>query len=113
MANGAEARWRQHRRARMSAVPCWGGIGVMMLETNSLIVILVIGLIAGWLAGKIMGGGFGLIGDVVIGVIGAFVGGWLWATLHLPILGPWWLTAIVSAVVGACILLFIIRLLKR
>lgn len=85
-----------------------------MLEINSLIVILIIGLIAGWLAGQIMkGGGFGLIGDLVVGIIGAFIGGWLWATLHLPALGPWWLTAVVSAVVGACILLFIIRLIKR
>jgi uncharacterized membrane protein YeaQ/YmgE (transglycosylase-associated protein family) len=85
-----------------------------MMATNSIIVILVIGLIAGWLAGKVMGGGgFGLIGDIVIGVIGAFIGGWLWTTLHLPALGPWWLTAIVSAVVGACILLFLIRLVRR
>jgi uncharacterized membrane protein YeaQ/YmgE (transglycosylase-associated protein family) len=84
-----------------------------MMATNSIIVILVIGLIAGWLAGKIMDGGFGLIGDIIIGIIGAFIGGWLWGTLHLPILGPWWLTAIVSAVVGACILLFILRLIKR
>jgi len=85
-----------------------------MLQTNSLIVILIIGLIAGWLAGKIMGGGgFGLIGDIIVGVIGAFIGGWLWGVLALPMLGPWWLTAIVSAVVGACILLFLIRLVKR
>jgi len=85
-----------------------------MMATNSLIVILIIGLIAGWLAGKIMGGGgFGLIGDIVVGVIGAFVGGWLWAQLNFPVLGPWWLTAIVSAVVGACILLFILRLVRR
>ena len=85
-----------------------------MLATNSLIVILIIGLIAGWLAGQIMkGGGFGLIGDLIVGVIGAFIGGWLWGVLHLPFLGPWWLTAIVSAVIGSCILLFIIRLMKR
>jgi len=85
-----------------------------MMATNSLIVILIIGLIAGWLAGQIMkGSGFGLIGDLIVGVIGAFIGGWLWATLHLPVLGPWWLTAIVSAVIGACILLFILRLIKR
>jgi len=85
-----------------------------MMATNSLIVILIIGLIAGWLAGQIMkGSGFGLIGDLIVGVIGAFIGGWLWATLNLPVLGPWWLTAIVSAVIGACILLFILRLIKR
>ncbi|MGH6727747.1 MAG: GlsB/YeaQ/YmgE family stress response membrane protein [Pseudolabrys sp.] len=85
-----------------------------MLETNSLIVIVVIGLIAGWLAGQIMkGGGFGLIGDLIVGIIGAVIGGWLWATLHLPMLGAWWITAIVSAVIGACILLYVIRLIKR
>jgi uncharacterized membrane protein YeaQ/YmgE (transglycosylase-associated protein family) len=85
-----------------------------MLETNSLIVIIVIGLIAGWLAGQIMkGGGFGLVGDLIVGIIGAFIGSWLWGVLHLPGIGPWWLTAIISATIGACILLFIIRLIKR
>ena len=48
----------------------------MMLETNSIIVILIVGLIAGWLAGQIMkGGGFGLIGDIIVGIIGAVIGG--------------------------------------
>ena len=85
-----------------------------MMATNSLIVILIIGLIAGWLAGQIMkGSGFGIIGDLIVGIIGAFIGGWLWVTLHLPSIGPWWLTAIVSATIGACILLFILRLIKR
>src|SRR5664280_1647571 len=74
-----------------------GGIAAMMLETNSIIVILLIGL----------------IGDVIIGIIGAFIGSWIWSQLHLPGIGPWWLTAIVIATVGACILLFIIRLIKR
>jgi uncharacterized membrane protein YeaQ/YmgE (transglycosylase-associated protein family) len=97
----------------MSAVSRWGGIAAMMLETNSIIVILLIGLVAGWLAGRIMGGGFGLIGDIIIGIIGAFIGSWIWGQLHLPGIGPWWLTAIVIATVGACILLFIIRLIKR
>jgi uncharacterized membrane protein YeaQ/YmgE (transglycosylase-associated protein family) len=84
------------------------------MEAQSLIVFLVIGLIAGWLAGKIMsGGGFGIIGDIVVGVIGAFIGGWLWGVLHLPAIGPWWLTAIISATIGACILLFLLRLIKR
>jgi uncharacterized membrane protein YeaQ/YmgE (transglycosylase-associated protein family) len=83
-------------------------------DGNELIVILIIGLISGWLAGQIMkGSGYGLIGDVTVGVIGAFIGGWLWGALHLPVPGPWWLTAIVSAVFGACILLFILRLIKR
>jgi len=84
------------------------------MEAQGLLVTLLIGLIAGWLAGKIMrGGGFGIIGDLIVGVIGAVIGGWLWGVLHLPGIGPWWLTAIVSAVIGACILLFLLRLIKR
>ena len=55
------------------------------MEGQSLIVFLIIGLIAGWLAGQIMkGGGYGIIGDLIVGVIGAFIGGWLWGVLHLP-----------------------------
>lgn len=85
-----------------------------MLETQSFIVILLIGLIAGFLAGKIMkGSGFGIIGNIIVGVIGAFVGTWLWGLLHLPSLGPWWLTAIVSATVGALVVLFVIGLVRR
>jgi uncharacterized membrane protein YeaQ/YmgE (transglycosylase-associated protein family) len=90
-----------------------GGIAIMMLETNSIIVILVIGLVAGWLAGRIMGGGFGIIGDIILGIIGAFIGTWLWGTLHLPMIANFWISAIVISTVGACILLFIIRLIKR
>src|SRR6202142_2818130 len=97
----------------MSAVSRWGGVAVMMLETNSIIVILLFGLIAGWFAGRILGGGFGLIGDIIIGIIGAFIGRWIWGQLPLPGIGPWGLTAIVIATVGACILLVIIRLIKR
>jgi uncharacterized membrane protein YeaQ/YmgE (transglycosylase-associated protein family) len=80
---------------------------------EALIILIIIGAIAGWLAGKIMGGGFGLIGDIILGIVGGFVGGWLWGALHLPGIGPWWLTSIISATVGACILLFVIRLVKR
>jgi uncharacterized membrane protein YeaQ/YmgE (transglycosylase-associated protein family) len=85
-----------------------------MLGTESLIVILVVGLIAGWLAGKIMkGSGFGIIGDLIVGIIGAFIGAWLWGLLHLPLLGNFWINAIVTATVGAVVLLFILRLIKR
>jgi uncharacterized membrane protein YeaQ/YmgE (transglycosylase-associated protein family) len=81
---------------------------------DSLIVFLIVGLIAGWLAGQLMkGGGFGIIGDIIVGIIGAFIGGWLWGVLKLPGIGPWWLTAIITATVGACILLFLLRLIKR
>jgi uncharacterized membrane protein YeaQ/YmgE (transglycosylase-associated protein family) len=90
-----------------------GGI-VIMLATNSLIVILVVGLIAGWLAGQIMrGAGFGIIGDIIIGIIGAFIGTWLWGQLHLPTIGGFWINAIVISTVGALVLLLILRLIRR
>jgi uncharacterized membrane protein YeaQ/YmgE (transglycosylase-associated protein family) len=85
-----------------------------MLGTNSLIVILIVGLIAGWLAGKIMrGSGFGIIGDIIIGIIGAFIGTWLWGVLHLPVIANFWVSAIVVSTVGACVLIFIIGLFRR
>ena len=85
-----------------------------MLGMNSLIVVLIVGLVAGWLAAKVVEGtGLGVIGDIIVGVIGAVIGGWLWGVLKLPAIGPWWLTDIIVATVGACILLFILRLIKR
>jgi uncharacterized membrane protein YeaQ/YmgE (transglycosylase-associated protein family) len=81
---------------------------------DSLLIWLVVGIVAGWLAGKIMrGAGYGLIGDLIIGVIGAYIGGWLWRELHLPVIGNFWISAIVTATVGALLLLFIIRLIRR
>jgi len=74
---------------------------------------LVVGLVAGWLAGMLVkGGGFGLIGDLVVGVIGAFLGGWLFSTLGASA-GGGLLGSIVVATVGAIVLLFLVRLVKR
>jgi uncharacterized membrane protein YeaQ/YmgE (transglycosylase-associated protein family) len=81
---------------------------------EGIIITILVGLVAGWLAGQIMkGGGYGLIGDIIVGVIGAVIGGWLWRLLKLPEIGPWWLTDIIVATVGACILIFLLRLIKR
>jgi len=78
---------------------------------NQLIWFLLIGLIAGWLAGKIMrGSGFGLVGDLVVGVLGAFLGAWLFGLLGLTAWGL--LGSILVALVGALVLLWVIRLLK-
>jgi len=77
---------------------------------------IVVGAIAGWLAGQVMkGSGFGLIGDIVIGVIGALVGGWLAGTFFkVPdAISGFNLTTIVVAFLGAVVVLFIARLLKR
>jgi uncharacterized membrane protein YeaQ/YmgE (transglycosylase-associated protein family) len=73
---------------------------------------IIIGIVAGWLAGKIMrGGGFGLLGDLVIGVIGALLGGFIFGQLGISAGGL--IGSLVTATVGAIILLFLIRLIKR
>ena len=87
-----------------------GEIGDM--ELQSLIIFLVIGAIAGWLAGQIMkGGGFGLVGDIIVGVIGSVIGGWLFGILGIGIGGL--IGSIIAADVGAIILIAIIRAIKR
>ena len=83
------------------------------MDAQALIVWLVIGAFAGWLAGQIMkGGGFGLVGDIVVGILGAFVAGALFPRLGIG-LGGDMLGSIIAAVIGACILLFVVRLVKR
>ena len=73
---------------------------------------LIIGITAGWLAGQLMkGSGYGLIGDLVIGVIGAFLGGWLLGILGIYAGGL--IGTLITATLGAIALLFLIRLIKR
>ncbi|MCB0059038.1 MAG: GlsB/YeaQ/YmgE family stress response membrane protein [Caldilineaceae bacterium] len=76
---------------------------------------MIIGGIAGWLAGKIMrGGGFGILGNIIIGVIGGLLGGWLFSLLGINILGgSGWIGQIIVGLVGAVIILFIAGLFKR
>jgi uncharacterized membrane protein YeaQ/YmgE (transglycosylase-associated protein family) len=84
----------------------------MPLDLQALLILLIIGAIAGWLAGVLVKGyGFGLIGNIVIGVIGAFIGAWLLPQLGFGIGGL--LGQIVSATIGAIILLFLIGLVRR
>jgi uncharacterized membrane protein YeaQ/YmgE (transglycosylase-associated protein family) len=81
------------------------------MSTEHLLLFLVIGVVAGFLAGKIMkGSGFGLIGDLIIGVIGSFIGVWVFGLLGISSGGVLGLLA--AAIVGALLLLFIIRLAK-
>ncbi len=83
------------------------------MSTHGLIVWLIIGAVAGWLAGTLVrGGGFGLIGDIVIGIIGAFIGGWLAELLHIDI-GGGLLASIITATLGAIVLIFLVRAVKR
>jgi uncharacterized membrane protein YeaQ/YmgE (transglycosylase-associated protein family) len=83
------------------------------MDAQSLIIFIVVGVIAGWLAGQVVrGGGYGLVGDLIVGVVGAVIAGWLFPRLGIS-LGGGILAAIISAAIGAIILLFIIRLVKR
>ena len=79
----------------------------------SLIAALIIGAIAGWLAGKIVqGAGFGLIGNIVIGIIGALVAGWLLPQLGVS-LGSGTMRDIINATIGAVVVLVILSLVRR
>ena len=74
---------------------------------------IVVGLIAGWLAGQVMkGGGYGILVDIVLGILGGLLGGWLFGLLGIH-LGGGMLGSIIVAFVGAVILVGITRLLKR
>jgi uncharacterized membrane protein YeaQ/YmgE (transglycosylase-associated protein family) len=83
------------------------------MDAQGIIVWLIIGAIAGWLAGTLLrGGGFGLIGDIIVGIIGAVLGGWLAGVLGLH-LASGLISAIITATVGAIILILIVRVIKR
>jgi uncharacterized membrane protein YeaQ/YmgE (transglycosylase-associated protein family) len=83
------------------------------MDVQSLIIWLIVGAIAGWLAGMVVkGGGFGLIGDIIVGIVGALIAGWLLPQIGL-VIGGGLIGAIIDAFIGAVILLVIIRLIKR
>ncbi|MDH3887482.1 MAG: GlsB/YeaQ/YmgE family stress response membrane protein [Gammaproteobacteria bacterium] len=82
------------------------------MDIQTILIIVAIGAVAGWLAGVIMSGsGFGLLGDIVIGIIGAVIGGFLFGLLGLAAVGL--IGQIISATVGAVVLIFVLRLLKK
>jgi len=83
------------------------------MSLEALLIWLLIGAVAGWLAGVVVkGGGFGLPGDIVVGIVGAFIGGWLFGQLGIFV-GAGLLGEIVSATVGAVILLLMIKVVRR
>jgi uncharacterized membrane protein YeaQ/YmgE (transglycosylase-associated protein family) len=85
----------------------------MAMTIEALVIWLVIGAIAGWLAGLIMKGyGFGLLGNIVVGIVGAAIAGWLLPRIGFVLVGGI-VAEIVNAVIGAVILLFVIGLFKR
>lgn len=83
------------------------------MSVESLLIILLVGLVAGWLAGQVVQGtGFGMVGDILIGIVGALIASVLFPTLGLR-LGGGILGAIIAAAIGAIILLVVARLIKR
>jgi uncharacterized membrane protein YeaQ/YmgE (transglycosylase-associated protein family) len=79
----------------------------------SLLWFLIVGVVAGWLAGTLVkGGGFGLVGDLVVGIVGAFVGGFLFNSLGVSA-GGGIIGSIIVATIGAVVLLFAVRLIKK
>ena len=82
------------------------------MDATGLIIFLAIGAIAGWLAGLLMkGGGFGLLGNIVVGILGAVVGGFVFGALGISAGGL--VGSIITATAGAALLLFIVGLIKR
>ena len=88
-------------------------MGERTMDPTALVIWLIIGAVAGWLAGQVMsGGGFGLVGDIVVGIVGAFVAGLLFPRLGIS-LGGGIVGSIIAAAVGACLLLFVARMVRR
>jgi uncharacterized membrane protein YeaQ/YmgE (transglycosylase-associated protein family) len=85
------------------------------MSGESILIILIVGAIAGWLAGLIVrGAGFGLIGDIIIGIVGAFIAGWLLPKVGITsIVRNAIVDQIIFATIGAVILLLVIRLIRR
>jgi uncharacterized membrane protein YeaQ/YmgE (transglycosylase-associated protein family) len=84
----------------------------MVLSNESIIVILFVGLVAGWLAGKIVRGtGFGIIGDILVGIAGALIAALLFPKLGIH-LGTGIVSEIIYSAIGAVILLLIVRLVR-
>jgi uncharacterized membrane protein YeaQ/YmgE (transglycosylase-associated protein family) len=82
------------------------------MQGEGILVTLFVGLVAGWLAGKVVrGAGFGIIGDIIIGILGAFIAGWLFPRLGFHI-GGGMVAEIIYAAIGAILLLLIVRLIR-
>jgi uncharacterized membrane protein YeaQ/YmgE (transglycosylase-associated protein family) len=83
------------------------------MALEALIIILIIGAVAGWLAGlTVRGVGFGLIGNIVVGIVGAFIANWLLPRLGI-LIGGGMIASIINATIGAVVLLVIVGLIKR
>ena len=83
----------------------------MSIATQNLIIFLIVGALAGWLAGLLTrGGGFGILGNILVGVVGAIIGGWVFGLLGIATFGL--IGVLLTALVGAVLLLFAVRVLR-
>lgn len=82
------------------------------MDPQGIVIWLVIGAVAGWLAGQIVkGGGYGLVGDIIVGIIGSVIGGWIFGSYVVG--APGIVGAIIGSTIGAVVLLFLIKMLRR
>ena len=83
------------------------------MALEAILIILIVGAVAGWLAGQIVRGmGFGLIGNIVVGIVGAFIAGWLLPRIGI-VIGGGMIGSIINATIGAVVLLVIVGLIRR
>ena len=83
------------------------------MDPTDILIWLVIGAIAGWLASQLIkGGGYGLIGDVIVGIVGSVIAGYLLPRMGIH-LGAGFIRSVISAFIGACLLLTVLRLVRR
>jgi uncharacterized membrane protein YeaQ/YmgE (transglycosylase-associated protein family) len=88
-------------------------VGENAMALEAIIIILIVGAVAGWLAGQIVRGmGFGLIGNIVVGIVGAFIAGWLLPRIGI-VIGGGMIASIINATIGAVVLLVILGLVRR
>lgn len=83
------------------------------MDMNSLLTWIIVGLIAGVLASLVAKGGFGIVGDIIIGIIGAFIGSWIFRQMHWHAPFSGLAGVIFVAFIGAVVLIFILRLIRR
>ena len=83
------------------------------MSAETVLIWLVVGLIAGWLASAVVGGGLGLVGDIVIGIVGSFLGGLIFRTAHIGTPFRGMVATVFVAFVGAVALLLVLRLIRR
>jgi len=83
------------------------------MDPVNILIWIVIGAVAGWLAGQLIrGGGYGLIGDIFVGIVGSIIAGYLLPMMGIH-LGAGFIRSVINAFIGACLLLTIVRLVKR